>query len=208
MVNADKADYWQKMYSKKLEDIPWEIEKHPVELDFILKNKFVTGSRILDIACGSGNYSIYLAKLGFDVTAIDISEKAIKIAKEKAKVAEVKINFITGDFLEYSFEEKKFDFIFDYSIMHHITPDDILHYTKKEISLLDKDGILALVCYSDKDEHSQSKSSATGKFGNIMYYRNKEEIETNYANLKLLHYSETTLGKRLHHKGHFWVWKK
>ena len=108
MVDIDNTKYWQKMYSKKLEDIPWEIEKHPEELDFILKNKFFKGQQVLDIACGSGNYSIYLAKLGFDVTGIDISENAIVIAKEKAKVAKAKINFICGDFLEHSFGEKKF----------------------------------------------------------------------------------------------------
>lgn len=208
MVNSDKAEYWQKMYSKKLEEIPWEIEKHPVELDFILKSNFVNGKKVLDIACGSGNYSIYLAELGFDVTAIDISSKAIEIAKEKANTARVKINFVCGDFLEHNFGEQKFNFIFDYSILHHVAPQDLEHYAKKESSLLEKNGILALVCYSDKDEYSQGKKSATGKFGNIMYYRTKEQIENLYSDLRKLHYSQTILGKRLQHKGHFWVLMK
>ena len=33
------------------------------------------GMRILDVGCGTGNFSIKLAKMGLDVTGIDVSEK-------------------------------------------------------------------------------------------------------------------------------------
>lgn len=42
-------------------------------------------SKILDLACGRGRHSINLAKKGYNVTGIDLSEQAIKTAKVKAK---------------------------------------------------------------------------------------------------------------------------
>ncbi|MDA1076979.1 MAG: class I SAM-dependent methyltransferase, partial [Proteobacteria bacterium] len=39
----------------------------------------------LDIACGSGRNSVYLARLSFSVTAIDISEEALTLAKARSK---------------------------------------------------------------------------------------------------------------------------
>ena len=43
--------------------------------------KFCKGS-ILDVGCGSGSHSMYLQEHGFEVKAIDISEGAVKVAKE------------------------------------------------------------------------------------------------------------------------------
>jgi len=66
--------------------------------------------RILDIGTGSGNIPVALAKNmnGADITAIDISEKAITIAKENANVNSVenKINFITADVNSFSVNDK------------------------------------------------------------------------------------------------------
>ncbi len=41
-----------------------------------------TGGKILDLACGKGRHSIYLNKLGYNVTGVDLSEHSIKEAKQ------------------------------------------------------------------------------------------------------------------------------
>ena len=51
------------------------------------------------MGCGTGNYAIYLASKEFDVTGVDISPTAIKIAKENAKKKGVKCNFFVADLL-------------------------------------------------------------------------------------------------------------
>ncbi|NIV43965.1 methyltransferase domain-containing protein, partial [Candidatus Bathyarchaeota archaeon] len=43
----------------------------------------------LDLCCGAGTNPVFLAKKGFDVTALDISDKAVEYAKEKASEANV-----------------------------------------------------------------------------------------------------------------------
>ncbi|MDD5129918.1 MAG: class I SAM-dependent methyltransferase [Candidatus Omnitrophica bacterium] len=49
--------------------------------------------KILDIGCGTGRHAIELAKRGYQVTGIDLSESQLKRAKEKAKEQGVKIDF-------------------------------------------------------------------------------------------------------------------
>ena len=66
------------------------------------------GSDILDIACGAGDQSIEFAKNGLKVTAFDIAERLIEVAKQRAKSDKVAVDFFTGDMRKMSFD-KKFD---------------------------------------------------------------------------------------------------
>jgi len=49
--------------------------------------------RIIDIGCGTGRHSIELAKRGYSVTGIDLSESQLKCAREKAAEAGINIKF-------------------------------------------------------------------------------------------------------------------
>lgn len=74
--------------------------------DYILKlyDRF-SGKRdkALDLACGTGSFSLYLSNNGFDVTGIDLSEEMLCIADSKAKGT---IDFICGDMTDFSLNEK------------------------------------------------------------------------------------------------------
>ena len=59
------------------------------------------GEHILDIACGNGMFSVYLAKLGIKVTAFDYSDKLIESAKNRFKEYEKKIDFHVADATQY-----------------------------------------------------------------------------------------------------------
>ncbi|WP_375325261.1 class I SAM-dependent methyltransferase [Flagellimonas sp. GZD32] len=58
--------------------------------------------KVLDIGCGSGSHSLYLQKKGLDVTALDSSEGAITVTKERGVMSTVQ-----QDIMQYSNE--KFD---------------------------------------------------------------------------------------------------
>ncbi|MEE8808541.1 MAG: class I SAM-dependent methyltransferase [Lactimicrobium sp.] len=55
------------------------------------------GDYILDIACGNGNYSVYLAAKGIRVTAFDYSEKMIALAKKRQAAYPDRIEFCVAD---------------------------------------------------------------------------------------------------------------
>jgi 2-polyprenyl-3-methyl-5-hydroxy-6-metoxy-1,4-benzoquinol methylase len=68
---------------------------------------------ILDLGCGTGNFTVKLAKRGYRVKAVDYSFEAIKIAKEKAKKAGISnlIDFEINDIEKIEFEKEKYDLV-------------------------------------------------------------------------------------------------
>ena len=68
--------------------------------------------RILDIGCGTGRHSIELAKRGYSVTGIDLSESMLKRAKEKSKEEKADVDFQKADARNLTFKEE-----FDLAIM-------------------------------------------------------------------------------------------
>ncbi len=68
------------------------------EVDFIEKEiDCKRSSKILDIGCGTGRHSIELARRGYTVTGIDLSESMLAKAGQKAKQANVKVEFVQSD---------------------------------------------------------------------------------------------------------------
>src|SRR5690348_2790166 len=61
----------------------------------------VENKNILDLGCGTGRNSNYLADNGNNVTGIEISKTAIEIAKTRALDLGVKVNYILGDIGEH-----------------------------------------------------------------------------------------------------------
>lgn len=82
---------------------------------------YVRGKRILDIGCGSGRYTISLARMGAkEVVGIDFAENMLKIAKDLARKEGCadRCQFVSGDFIQHRFD-KAFDIslaigVFDY----------------------------------------------------------------------------------------------
>lgn len=65
---------------------------------------------ILDLACGTGTLAISLANLGYKVFGLDLSDEAINVAKEKAKINHVDIDFKVLDMSDFKYENQ-FDVI-------------------------------------------------------------------------------------------------
>lgn len=76
-------------------------------VDLILKNtNLKKNSKVLDLACGSGRHSIFFALYGFDVTAVDLSENLLKVARASAQAANVDVRFIQADMRHFCVDEK------------------------------------------------------------------------------------------------------
>lgn len=85
------CEIWEKAISQE-----WTFK----EVDFLINElDLVNNSRILDIPCGFGRHSVELAKRGYDVTGIDISETFIQSFKEKIDYEKLSIEVILGDIL-------------------------------------------------------------------------------------------------------------
>jgi len=83
------------------------------EVDFIEQEiKCDKTTAILDIGCGTGRHSIELARRGYNVTGIDLSESQLVRAREKAVAAGVQVDFIRQDARDFNFDTS-----FDLAIM-------------------------------------------------------------------------------------------
>ena len=95
----DVKEDFEKAYEKPGMAV-WTNKEPLKELVELVESGKVKPCKVIDIGCGEGYYSIYLAKKGFDVLGIDISEKAIEYAKQNAKQAGVNIRFIAMDLFD------------------------------------------------------------------------------------------------------------
>lgn len=201
-----EADHWNEKYELPIDAIPWEIDTPPRDLTAALTEyEMAAGACALDVACGTGNYSRYLASRGFHVTAIDFSANALAIATSRQSIDAQAIQYIEGDVTKLSSllpAGQRFDFILDYSFSHHLAPEAFVAYVRQFGPILKETGKLLVVCYSPKDPYARGRQSAQGLFGNTMFYRTKECIEAAYKPLKVDSYASTTLGKANHHRGH------
>lgn len=82
-----KSNNWHKdMYDHYFADSTLNSEalrkKAIDEVDLIIKQTQMKGASVLDVPCGTGRHAYLLAKKGFHVTGVDISEACLKIAKE------------------------------------------------------------------------------------------------------------------------------
>ena len=64
------------------------------------------GDRVLDVGCGPGRHAIELAKLGLQVTAIDISRRFLDLGAAEAEAAGVAISFFEVDARRMPFEDE------------------------------------------------------------------------------------------------------
>jgi len=76
---------------------------------------------VLDIGCGRGRHSLFLAELGFNVTATDISPEGIEQLRKEAKKRklESKIKTLVCDMLELPFENNTFDGVLGFHSIYH-----------------------------------------------------------------------------------------
>jgi len=82
--------------------------------------------RVLDIGCcGEGTNSILLAKLGAQVTGVDISPKSIELAERRAEINQVtgSYRFLCSPLETAELEQGSFDIIWGDAILHHVIAD-------------------------------------------------------------------------------------
>lgn len=77
--------------------------------EFVASLDIPAGARVLDVACGTGNTAIPLARRGCIVTGVDISTKQLAHARENAAAAGVAITFEEGDAEALPYSDASFD---------------------------------------------------------------------------------------------------
>lgn len=78
-----------------------------------------SGLRLLDLGCGSGVFSSLLAERGGSVTAVDLTEAAVRMARETADRTGASVAIARMDAEKLAFGDGTFDFVYSWGVLHH-----------------------------------------------------------------------------------------
>ena len=115
-------------------------------VEFLTTMKYIQqfatpGCKILEIGAATGKYSIVLAKMGYDVTAVDLTPNNIKILKQNAKGIK-NLKAFVGDALNLNFKDNQFDIVLNFGPMYHLyTEKDKLTAINETIRVAKPNGI-------------------------------------------------------------------
>ncbi len=87
---------------------------------------------ILEIGCGTGEFSRLLAERAEKVLAVDLSPQMIRLARKRSKLYP-NIDFVEGDVMTYQLPDNQFDGIATLTTLHHLPMTDILKKMKKAL---------------------------------------------------------------------------
>ncbi len=76
---------------------PWDSGVPAPELVAFVEGERHPAGKALDLGCGTGTNSIYLARHGWDTTGIDFVPRAVNLAKRKASAANAPVRLLVGD---------------------------------------------------------------------------------------------------------------
>jgi len=140
---------WEDLYSHTpIKKLHWYCEgADPGVFDAISRFCPPTG-KILDIGTGPGTMAKEFAKLGYEVTATDISSSAISMAKKNAGEIGGHITFLVDDILNSAITTR-FDLIHDRGCFHVFPPEERPLYLDGVSSLILTGGILLLRTFSN-----------------------------------------------------------
>jgi 2-polyprenyl-3-methyl-5-hydroxy-6-metoxy-1,4-benzoquinol methylase len=149
MTRKEFIDWEEHYREKEAETMPWYYPDLDDDFKDAIRETDITVGKVLDLGMGPATQSIALAKLGFDVTATDISISAVEKAKIRAKKESVSVGFRQDDILNTKISGT-FDCIFDRGVFHLMHSESRLKYANNVHNLLNDDGYLFLKCFSHK----------------------------------------------------------
>ncbi|MFN2301644.1 MAG: class I SAM-dependent methyltransferase [Gammaproteobacteria bacterium] len=99
------------------------------------------GKRVLDFGSGEGTVATQLARLGAQVTGVDISPELVALAREQARLDGVsdKVDFIVADITRNTLPRDHFDFVVCEAVLHHV---DVYRFVPALVAALKPGGMM------------------------------------------------------------------
>jgi len=132
----------------------------------------LSGKKVLDVGAGTGRLAIELARLGAEVTALDVSGSMLRVLDQKARKAGVKIVTTVGEAESLDFPDHSFDWIVSAFVIVHLK--DPKYFFIEAYRVL-KDGGKLLVTNINQKEPPDIKTTA-GMIKIESYYHRPEKI--------------------------------
>jgi SAM-dependent methyltransferase len=132
---------------------PWDSGIIPPEVEDFIRDH--PPGRALDLGCGTGTSSLALARAGWTVTGVDFARGAIRIAKRKARLANLSIDFRIASVIRLprSLYTIPYDLVLDIGCFHGLSPSGKSAYINQLDRLLAPGGSWLLYGFFKANEH-------------------------------------------------------
>ena len=112
---------WNDRYRN--DDLPWDTGRPSAELERVINQHAIQPCRALELGCGTGSNSVWLAQQGFEVTGVDVAPLAVDRANRRAQESGVTVRFVVSDVLQLPDLDGPFAFFFDRGCYHAVRRD-------------------------------------------------------------------------------------
>jgi SAM-dependent methyltransferase len=127
----------------------WDIGR-PQPAFLRLADRGLLAGRLLDSGCGTGEHTLLAAARGAEATGIDVSARAIGLARAKAAERGSAARFETGDVLRLGDRGVTFDTVLDSGVFHVFDDENRVRYVASLAAALRPGGHCYLMCFSDR----------------------------------------------------------
>lgn len=159
----------------------------PSQILSLTWRNFLPSSKILDLGCGQGIDSLFLAKNDFSVTAIDSSDVAInqiKIKKDEFKLDNLEL--ICGDINDFNIEKNKYQVIICRNVLNFLDKDKSLRILKSLQDNIQKGSYIIIEVFTKDDPSFLSDN----KFAS---YFEEQELLNIFSGYKIFYYLENII---------------
>ena len=106
--------------------------------------------RVLDVGCGTGEHALMAASLGYQAVGVDLSMRAIELAKTKAAERGVEARFVVADALRLIDLGEQFDTVLDCGLFHVLDDGERERYVGSLAEVVHPGGHYHMLCFSDR----------------------------------------------------------
>lgn len=200
---------WQKEYKK--EKFYWGLKPEEGLKEVV---KYAPKGIALDIGAGEGRNSIFLAKNGFKVEAVDKIKEGLEKCQKFAKEYNLPIKIKIIDITKFNFKKNKYSLILSIATLDFLKFSEIQKITLKIEKNLKRNGIFYLVVFSTKDQFFKECKKKKLKMieKNTFYlpqlkifrhFFEKKELFNLLKNFEIIEIKEKKIKDIYHDKRHF-----
>ncbi|MBU6231175.1 MAG: methyltransferase domain-containing protein [Patescibacteria group bacterium] len=185
-------DYYDRLYSQ-----PGPTFKGGPSDAVIRAAELIAPCSTLDLGAGEGRNAIYLARAGFDVTAVDFSEVGLRKLQKEAKAARVSVRIKKSDVLGFEWD-RPFRLIVCAYVMHHIGRAQGLELIEKMKRSTERRGLNVIAAFTTEGDFFRKDPVASAE----LFYPKLGELDQLYSGWEIEWYFEgTTSARKCHPDG-------